>query len=74
MFTRYHNWEAGCSFRSHSIDQDEDKVESYLLIIIEIKSYLLIIIKVKSYLLKSINQESIEITFEHFKMESTGAG
>ena len=29
MFTRYHNWEAGRSFRSHSIDQDEDKVESY---------------------------------------------
>ena len=51
MFTRYHNWEAGRSFRSHSIDQDEDKVKSYLLIIIEIKSYLLIIIKVKSYLL-----------------------
>ena len=51
MFTRYHNWEVGRSFRSHLIDQDKDKVKSYLLIIIEIKSYLIIIIKVKSYLL-----------------------
>ncbi len=30
IFTRYHNWEAGHSFRSRSIDQDEELVCGYI--------------------------------------------